>query len=195
MQHWAARAVISISVGACAMTATACTSSTPDRSEGRYCTEVGNHLVQLNGPTVHNGDDVAALLTAWRTVADSAPLAIQTEWDTVIGAMATAASADPNDPVGLQKVADAARASEPAANRLITYTFQKCGATIGNVAPVITTPTGSTVEPTVAPTAPAPTSASTPATAPTSAVADATATTAAGVTPTVTVVITTTTAG
>jgi hypothetical protein len=193
MNHWAARAVLSISVGALGTAATSCTSA-PDRSEGRYCTEVGNHLAQLNQPVLHNGDDVTTLLATWRTVADAAPLAIQTEWDTVIGAMATAASTDPADPVAMQKVADDARASEPAANRLISYTFQKCGATIGNVAPVITTPTGSTVEPTVAPTVPV-TPAPAPAPAPGSSVPGATPTTAGGVTPTVTVVVTTTTAG
>jgi len=191
MNHWAARAVISISVGALGTAAAGCTSA-PDRSEGHYCTEVGNHLVQLNQPVLHNSDDITAMLAAWRVVADAAPLAIQTEWDTVIGAMATAASADPNDPAAMQKVADGARASEPAANRLISYTFQKCGATIGNVAPVITTPTGSTVEPTLAPTAP-PTTAPAPVTE--SSVPGAAPTTAAGVTPTVTVVVTTTTAG
>jgi hypothetical protein len=183
--------VISISVGALGAS-TGC-SSTPDRSEGHYCTEVGNHLVQLNQPTLHNGDDITAMLTTWRTVADAAPLAIQVEWDTVIGAMATAASTDPNDPVGLQKVADAARASEPAANRVISYTFEKCGATIGNVAPVFTAPTGSTLVPTVPPTiAPATTTADAAGTTASAPVAGGT-TTVAAVTPTVTVVVTTTT--
>jgi hypothetical protein len=192
MNHWAARAVISISVGALGTVATGCASA-PDRSEGHYCTEVGNHLTQLNQPVLHNGDDIAALLATWRLVADAAPLAIQQEWDTVIGAMATAASADPNDAAAMQKVADGARASEPAANRLISYTFQKCGATIGNVAPVITTPTGSTVEPTIAPTAPSTPSTTVLSPAPTVAVG--TPTTTAGVPPTVTVVVTTTTTG
>ena len=79
-----------------------------DRSAGRYCTEVGNHLTQLNQPSLRNGDDITAMLATWRTVADAAPIAIQREWDTVIGAMATAASADPSNPASLQKVADGA---------------------------------------------------------------------------------------
>jgi hypothetical protein len=194
MKQWAARAVISISVGALGAAVGGCTSA-PDRSEGHYCTEVGTHLAQLNQPTLHNGDDIAAMLAAWRAVADAAPLAVQVEWDTVIGAMVTAASANPNDPVAMQKVADGARAAEPAANRLISYTFQKCGATIGNVAPVITTPTGSTVEPTTAPAAPTAPVTTLPAPGPGSSAPSGATTTAASVTPTITVVITTTTAG
>jgi hypothetical protein len=189
MKQWAARAVISISVGALGAVVAGC-SSTPDRSEGRYCTEVGNHLIQLNQPVLRNSDDLAAMLTTWRTVADAAPIAIQGEWDTVLGAMARAASVNPNDPASLQKAADGARAAEPAANRVIEYTFQKCGATIGNVAPVITTPTGSTT----APTAPATTGIVTtlPGASTTSSPAGPT-TTVAAVTPTITVVVTTTT--
>jgi hypothetical protein len=151
---------------------------------------VGNHLVQLNQPSLRSGDDITALLATWRTVADAAPLAIQGEWDTVIGAMATAASVNPDDPASVQKVADGARAAEPAANHVIDYTYQKCGATIGNVTPVITTPTGSTTAPTLPPTTAA--STTVPG-ATTSGPAGGPTTTAAAVTPTVTVVITTTT--
>ena len=46
----------------------------------------------------------------------------------------------PNDPASVQRLADTARASEPAANRVIDYTFNKCGATIGEVTPVVTAP-------------------------------------------------------
>jgi hypothetical protein len=192
MKQWAARAVMWSSVAALGASAVGC-SSAPDRSEGRYCTEVGNHLGVLNTPSLRNGDDITAMLVAWRIVADAAPLAVQKEWDTVIGAITTAAGVNSADPTSLQRVADAARASEPAANRIISYTFQKCGATIGAVAPVLTTPTGSTVAPTSPPTAP-------PSAAPSSAAPGSTqtagaSTTDGGATPTITVVITTTTAG
>jgi hypothetical protein len=188
MKQWAARAVISISVGALGVVSTGC-SSTPDRSERRYCTEVGNHLAQLNQPSLRNSDDIAAMLTTWRTIAAAAPIAIQVEWDTVLGAMARAASVNSNDPTSLQKAADGARAAEPAASRVIEYTFQKCGATIGNVAPVITTPTGSTTAPTTPPT----NGVATTATGGSSTSGAAAATTSvAAVTPTITVVVTTT---
>ena len=77
------------------------------------------------------------MLASWRAVADAAPLAIEAEWATDDRHLETAATVDPTDPalVGRQ-VAETARASEPAANRVIDYTFQLCNAAIGGVAPV-----------------------------------------------------------
>jgi hypothetical protein len=117
----------------------ACGGSADQRSEGRYCTEVGNHLTALNSPSIQTPADIDTTLAAWRTVAQSAPLAIQQEWDTMVKSMETAATVKPNDPASMQKVADTARASEPAANRVIDYTYQKCRVTIGKVTPVVTT--------------------------------------------------------
>ena len=71
-------------------------------------------------------------------MADAAPIEIEAEWNTMMAALQTAVTVDANDPVSVQKVADTARASEPAANRVIDYTFTKCNATIGDVAPVVT---------------------------------------------------------
>ena len=118
---------------------TACGSSGDQRSEGRYCTEVGNHLTQLNSPAIATPADIDTTLAAWRTVAASAPLAIEQEWDAMVNNLETAATVKPGDAASMQKVADTARASEPAANRVIDYTFQVCRATIGNVTPVVTT--------------------------------------------------------
>lgn len=111
------------------------------RSEGRYCTEVGDHLAALNSPVLATEADIDAMLEEWRTVADAAPIAIQREWDTMIDAVETAATVDPNDPEAVQAVADMARSNEQAANRVIDYTFTKCNATIGNVTPVSAPPT------------------------------------------------------
>lgn len=109
-------------------------------SEGAYCTAVGDHLADLNTPTIATADDIDRVLDSWREVADAAPLAIEAEWATVLDSMETAATLDPSDPEAVQRVADTARASEPAANRVIGYTYQLCNATIGGVAPVTTTP-------------------------------------------------------
>lgn len=110
-----------------------------DRTAGRYCTEVGDHLAQLNSPTVGSQADIDAMLTAWRTVARSAPLAVQPEWDALLDNVETMATVDASDPESVQRVVDAARLNEPAANRVIDYTFNICGATIGKVTPVVTT--------------------------------------------------------
>jgi hypothetical protein len=123
-----------------ALAFTACGDDAVERSEGRYCTEVGDHLTALNAPTLATQADIDAMVDEWRTVAGAAPIAIQSEWDTMIGALETAITVDANDPVSIQLVADTARSSEPAANRVIDYTFTKCSATIGAVAPVVTAP-------------------------------------------------------
>ncbi|MBI4884355.1 MAG: hypothetical protein HY826_09915, partial [Actinobacteria bacterium] len=82
-------------------------------------------------PVIADAIDIGQLLIAWQEVANSAPLAVEAEWNTMIDAMETAATVDPNDPESVQKVADTARASEQSANRVITYTQQRCGLTIG----------------------------------------------------------------
>ena len=132
-------AVAVLALSALVLTATACGSDS-DRSAGRYCTEVGNHLAALNAPPLGTQDQVDAMLDAWRTVAASAPIAIQPEWEAVLGNMETMSTVVASDPESVQRVVDAARRNEPAANRVIDYTFNVCGATIGDVTPVITEP-------------------------------------------------------
>ena len=117
---------------------TAC-SDTPQRTESNYCTQVNDHLSDLNAGAITTDADIARVLDAWRSVADVAPIAIEAEWSAMVRNVETAATVDPNDQASLQKVADIARESEPAANRVIAYTRQKCGALIGSVAPTATT--------------------------------------------------------
>lgn len=132
---------VALVLGACGDEATA-------RSEGRYCTEVGDHLAALNSPTLATQGDIDAMLAEWRTVAGAAPIAIEAEWNTMIAAVETAATVDANDAEAVQRVADTARSGEAAANKVIDYTFTKCNATIGNVTPVVTAP--ATAPPTTA---------------------------------------------
>lgn len=122
-----------------------------DRSEGRYCTEVGNHLAALNTPPLTDSADVDALLDAWRTVADAAPLAVQPEWDRLMAAMETASTVDPSDADAMQRIADTARSNEPSANKVIDYTFTLCGVRIGEGKPVTTTVPPSTAPPSNSP--------------------------------------------
>ena len=123
-----------------------------ERSEGRYCTEVGNHLAALNTPPLTNSAEVDDMLDAWRAVADAAPLAVQPEWDRLMAAMETASTVDPADAEAMQRVADTARSNEPSANRIIDYTFTLCGVRIGEGTPITTTVPPSTVPPTTLPT-------------------------------------------
>ena len=129
-----------------------CGDNPDQRSEANYCTQVGNHLADLNSPAISQRSDVDRVVGAWRAVANSAPLAIEAEWNTMVVNVETAATVDPSDPASMQLVADTARKSETAANRVIAYTQQKCGALIGSVAPTATTVASGapTIEPTTA---------------------------------------------
>ncbi len=138
MKRISATALIALS--AIALGISACGNDPDARSEGRYCTEVGDHLTALNSPVLTTGADVDATMEAWRTVARSAPLAIEKEWTIMLASMETASTVDPADPASMQKVADTARASEPYANRVIEYTYSLCQALIGSVTPVSTAP-------------------------------------------------------
>ena len=113
----------------------ACGNDAPLPTEGAYCGMVGTHLTALNAPALALPTDIDGMVKEWKAVADSAPVAIAQEWDTMIAALETAVTVDPADNASLQKVADTARTSEAAANRVITYTYEKCGATIGGVVP------------------------------------------------------------
>jgi hypothetical protein len=132
-----------------------------ERTEGRYCTEVGNHLTALNSPTLTNAAEVDVMLDAWRTVADAAPLAVQPEWDRLMAAMETASTVDPSDAEAMQRIADTARSNEPSANKVIDYTFTLCGVRIGEGAPITTT----TLPPTTLPASTPPASSVPPTTA------------------------------
>ncbi|MDO8362334.1 MAG: hypothetical protein Q7V88_05520 [Actinomycetota bacterium] len=117
----------------------ACGDDDPDqRSESNYCTQVGNHLAEINSPAIATSADIERTIAAWKAVAASAPLAVEAEWYTMVANLETASTVDPDDPASMQLVADSARASEPAANLVITYTRQKCGANIGAPAPPTT---------------------------------------------------------
>ena len=113
----------------------ACGDNADQRSEANYCTQVGNHLTDLDSPAITTQGDIDRVLKAWRTVSKSAPIAVQAEWETMVANLETAVTVDPNDPTSMQLVADTARKSERAANRVISYTQQRCGALIGNVTP------------------------------------------------------------
>jgi len=130
----------------------ACGDDADQRSEANYCTQVGKHLTDLNSPTIAENGDIEGVVGAWRTVSESAPIAVQAEWESMVVNLETAITVDPNDPLSMQLVADTARKSEPAANRIISYTQQRCGALIGGVAPTPTTllPTTTTIPSTTA---------------------------------------------
>ena len=123
MHHIAVAATATVLVGAC--------SNGAERSESAYCGQVAEYQTELNSPTISTPTDIGLLLAAWRSVAQSAPVAIEPEWTTMVDMMETAVTVDPEDPESMQLVADTARASETAAKRVVSYTQERCGLTIG----------------------------------------------------------------
>lgn len=120
--------------------ATACSTDEPLRTEGNYCTEVGNRMVDLETTSFATPDDVARVLASWQAVGATSPIAVEAEWDEVLAAMQQVAVVNPNDVVALQAAADTLREAQPAADRIITYTYRVCGVAIGGVPPVTTLP-------------------------------------------------------
>lgn len=139
-----------------AVAVTSCGSDAALPTEGAYCTEVGNHLTALNSPSLALPSDIDGMVKEWQQVADAAPVAIAQEWDTMMAALETAVTVNPSDNASVQTMADTARSSEPAANRVISYTYEKCGATIGGVVPTAATSPSATTAPTAAPSSAAP---------------------------------------
>lgn len=128
-------------LGAVVAVATACAGSGEAvRTDGAYCTAVGDHLADLNTTSFTDTAAVDRVLTSWRAVGETAPLAVQAEWEQVLAAMQLAAEVDTADAEAVQLMADSLREAQPAADRVIDYTYRLCGAVIGGVTPVITTP-------------------------------------------------------
>lgn len=123
VHHIAAVAMATALVGAC--------SDGAERSESAYCGQIAQYQIELNSPVISAPTDIGLVLAAWRSVAHSAPVAIEPEWNTMVDLIETAVTVDPDDPESMQLVADTARASEPAAERVVSYTQERCGLTIG----------------------------------------------------------------
>lgn len=128
------RVVRLLAVVATTLTLVSACGEDDQRSESAYCGQISNHLADLNSPLIETSLDIGRVLAAWRAVANAAPVAIKPEWNTMVDAMETAITVDTEDPESLQKVADTARASELAGKRVVSYTQERCGITIG-VAP------------------------------------------------------------
>lgn len=135
------RAAVVCTLAAVVAVASACSASGEAvRTDGAYCTVVGDRLADLNTTSFTDPATVDRVLTSWREVGAAAPLAVQPEWEQVLEAMQLAAEVDPADAEAVQSMADSLREAQPAADRVIDYTYRLCGAVIGGVTPVITTP-------------------------------------------------------
>lgn len=133
---WAAPGVAAVATATAFAAAglVACDQNAAQRTEENYCATVSAHLTDLSAPVIASQADIDRVVAAWRDVAATAPLAVQEEWDVIVANLVTAATLDPADTEALQRLADAARAAEPAADRLISYTQETCGITIASPA-------------------------------------------------------------
>ncbi len=127
------RTALARRVGAAALAVAAvggCSSGTT-KSEADYCTLVNAHLTELATPAISSDRDVSAVVALYQQVADAAPLAVASEWKTMLTSIKVAADVDPDKPETVQAAADAARQTQVAANRVIAYTQEHCGAVLG----------------------------------------------------------------
>jgi hypothetical protein len=115
-------------------------SSGHEPSESGYCALIGEHETVFTDPTIVDQASITSTVDLYQQITDASPLAIQAEWTTMLASIRVAAAVDPSDPPSVQKAADAARESQVAANRVITYTQQHCSLTLG--------PPGNTAAPT-----------------------------------------------
>ena len=140
----ATRLVVGSAAIAALATVSACGSDPDQHSAGNYCTQVGDHLTQLDQPQLATQADIDSMLGTWKAVAGTAPLAIQREWDSLVNSMETVSTVDPNDPESVKLALDTAREAEAEANVIIDYTYRTCNALIGDVAPATQPPPSTT---------------------------------------------------
>jgi hypothetical protein len=130
--------------GAALLCLTAACGSGGTKSEAGYCKVINDHLTELATPLIANGADVTAAVALYQRVSDAAPLAVAPEWRTMLASIKAAAAVDPGKPETVQAATDAARESQVAANRIIAYTEERCGAALGLPGNTTTVPPEST---------------------------------------------------
>ena len=113
----------------------ACSEEKGRTGEG-YCGQIKLNLKVLNEPDIDDGAAVTRTIEIYRTIAASAPAAIEPEWEQLLTSLETASTVNPDDPESLQRVADTARSTRPAATRVQQYTDQLCDLQIASPPPV-----------------------------------------------------------
>jgi hypothetical protein len=101
----------------------------------RFCGQVAaNQETILALPTT--ADDIDDYVSTYRTIGESAPLAIEQEWDALVLNYETASTVDPGDPESLQRVVAQAVRTERSAIAVHDWLLANCDVDLGNVATI-----------------------------------------------------------
>jgi hypothetical protein len=130
--------------GALALALTAC-SATGDRA-GRFCAEVREDPAALTAGVKATGD-VDKVVTRFRTLERTAPLAIEDDWARLTELVELAAAIEPGDATARTRLVTAAYEADRSVQSVVTWVRGVCGVDL-------TIPVGATTSaPAAAPTA------------------------------------------
>jgi hypothetical protein len=124
-------AAVAVAVAAALVGVVGGCSDEPAPTVGAYCDAVRANLQDLINPSIATTSDIEATIDRYRSIADVAPLGVESEWRTVIQALETAATVVPSDPASVEIANRAALAGTPAYGRLQGYTQNECDVAIG----------------------------------------------------------------
>ena len=108
----------------------------PDAGDAaRFCGQVAaNQEAILALPAT--ADEIDDLVSTYRRIGESAPLAIEQEWDALVLNYETASTVDPGDPESLQRVVTQAVRTERSAIAVHDWLLANCDVDLGDVATI-----------------------------------------------------------
>ena len=108
----------------------------PDAGDtARFCGQVAaNQEAILAVPAT--ADEIDDLVSTYRTIGESAPLAIEQEWDDLVLNYETASTVDPGDAESVQRVVAQAVRTERSAIAVHDWLLANCDVALGDVATI-----------------------------------------------------------
>jgi hypothetical protein len=124
-------------IGACALMVLGLAGCNNDKPAtlADYCGVVQQNIAAINSPLIATQADIDAVLELYRTIAESAPVAVAAEWETMVASLQVAALVVPGDVDSVADASDAALEAQPAYTRIQQYTQANCGTDIGSPPP------------------------------------------------------------
>ena len=118
------------------LAATAVAGCAPDAGDAaRFCGQVAAHQEAILALPA-TADEIDDLVSTYRRVGESAPLAIEQEWDALVLNYETASTVDPGDPESLQRVVTQAVRTERSAIAVHDWLLANCDVDLGDVATI-----------------------------------------------------------
>ena len=118
------------------LAATVVAGCAPDAGDAaRFCGQVAaNQEAILAVPAT--AEEIDDFVSTYRSIGESAPLAIEREWDALVLNYETASTVDPGDPESLQRVVAQAVRTERSAIAVHDWLLANCDVDLGDVATI-----------------------------------------------------------